>query len=252
MHLRNLLVIHEFETMRKILKKYILSELNDVNVFGTTPGDEGLQKLQEEQFEAVICHKDMAQIELITFYQQMQTTLLNEETPLIVITSTDTEENIEKLTEQGIEHILISPFTSAQLVAKIDAVCSPKKRRIHERVHIPDTTALIHLEEGDIEVKVINLSMAGLFCDIVSPKQYFELLKMNDITIQFPSLYKNALVENIRCRFARINVIKWGTGDIPEYLRIAWVITELPDQSRETLEEILEEARSRLRSPFRA
>ena len=242
MRMRKILIIHEARTTLSILKTYVISELNDAVVVEASSAAEGIEKLKESEFDVVVCGKTFREMDGISIYKEMCECENNKETPFVIITSSGSDKNIKELTDQGIEHYLISPFTPLELREIINVVCDPRKWRIHDRISVPDTKAVIHLNNDNVEADVINISMSGVLCDLICEKSYNELLNSTHITVNSPDKYDGAQIKILWCKIFRVNVLDWNTvyfpQCIPNHIRVIWQIVQISDEDKKVFENI--------------
>ena len=246
MSMRNLLIVHGSGTTRNRLKSYILSELDDIAISEVSSSQEAIQKCQEEKFELVLCGKELPDLNGLALYKKIHTLSINKEVAFILVTSTNTAENIKELLEHGITHYLVFPFTSKELRDKINSVCDPRRWRTYERIYIPDTQAIIHTKYDEIEANIINISINGVACDFVYSSEHSNLLGSTHITIKFPAEYNSVQVSNLPCKFLRLNVLTWKPDGTPERVHAAWGILGLSIQEKKIMEQIFEESKKGL------
>ncbi|HHT9108224.1 MAG TPA: response regulator [Candidatus Wunengus sp. YC64] len=243
MGMRNLLLVHGSGTTRSRLKSYILSELDDITISEVSSSQEAIQKCREQKFELVLCGKELPDLNGLALYKKIQTLPINKEVSFILVTSTNTAENIKELLEQGITHYLVFPFTSKELRDKINSACDPRRWRAYERIHIPDAKAIIHTKYDDIEADIINISINGVACDFIYTSEHANLMGGTRITIKFPAEYNNVQVDNLPCRFLRLNALTWKPDGTPERIHAAWGILGFSIQGKKIMEQIFEESK---------
>ena len=190
------------------------------------------KKCQEQKFELVLCGKELPDLNGLALYKKIQTPPINKEVAFILVTTTNTAENIKEILEQGITHYLVFPFTSIELRDKINLACDPRKWRAYERIHIPDAQAIIHTEDDEIEVNIINISINGVACNFVYSSDHPNLLGSTHITLKFSAEYNNVQVSNLPCRFLRLNILTWKPDGTPERVHAAWGILGLSIQEK--------------------
>ncbi len=244
MKLRKILIIHGSRSVRRLLKTYIVSELTDVLIFEAETPEDGAQQLQDQKFEVVICGKISNELGKTFIHKTIEETGANKDTPIIILTSTCSVENIDELIKDGVKHYLVIPFSQFELRDKINEVCEPRSWREHDRVSIPDTKAIIHMDNGDVEVDVINLSESGILCDIESTEQYGDLLNSAHITVKFSAKYGGAMVKILWCKLFRAIVLKWNEDYFPKcspgHMRVVWQIIKISDHDKKVIKGISE------------
>ena len=246
MGMRNLLIVHGSEITRNCLESYILSELDDIAISEVSSSREAIQTCQEQKFELVLCGKELPDLNGLALYKKIQTLPINKEVAFILVTSTNTAENIKEILEHGIIHYLVFPFTSKELRDTINLACDPRRLRAYERIHIPDAQAIIHTEDGEIEANIINISINGVACNFVYSSEHSNLLGSTHITIKFPAEYNSVQVSNLPCRFLQLNVLTWKPDGTPERVHTTWGILGLSIQEKKIMEQIFEESKKGL------
>jgi CheY-like chemotaxis protein len=242
--MRNLLIIHESQTVRELLKRYIFSELNDTYVSDAASSEVAVQKLQSRKFDVVICGNKMAGIDGPRLYKKTRDFFqANRETPFIILLQKKAGENLDELNRQGVEHVLVSPFTAEEFRAKIDHVCNPRNLRVHDRISIPDTKAVVRWEGSEVEAKMVNISVDGILCDVACSGNYGELLKGAYISLSFPPQYSNVQINNLFCKVLRLGVLAHDANHLPTNLRVVWQFVAVMPLERKALEQVIEKAR---------
>ncbi|MBI5186751.1 MAG: response regulator [Nitrospinae bacterium] len=243
--MRKIMIVHEFRGLRNLLKGYISTEVPDVLTMDVSSTQEALQRLKEEKFDLAICGNKMQGMDGPALYQKIREFPLNTDTPFLVLTSSLSEEVLHEFAAHGIQHYMITPFTAKELAARINALSNPVKKRVHDRISIPDTKAFISIDGRRVEAKVVNISAGGVLCDMEFSEEYIvRLMKTPNISIELPAEYANIEIGNIPCKFLRLNVLTSTGGNLPEQIRIGWQFMEMPDNKKKIFEGIFEKARA--------
>lgn len=242
--MRSLLIIHESPTVRELLRRYIFSELNDTYVFEAATSEAAVHKLQGRKFDVVICGNKMAGMDGPSLYKKTRSFFqANRETPFIILGQKKAGETLDELTRQGIEHVLVSPFTPAEFRAKINHVCNPRSLRVHDRISIPDTQAVVRWEGREVEAKVVNISVEGILCDFACSGSYGELLKGANISVIFPPPYGNARIDNLFGKVLHLSVLAYDQNHLPTQLRVVWQFVAVMPPERKALDQVIDKAR---------
>lgn len=242
--MRNLLTINDSRTMRLLLKKYILSELTDIQIFEAVSAGEGLKKLELDKFDVVVCGNKMHEGDGPAIYKKMLEFPANRETPFIILTSDSAGGHLEELQTQGSVHYFKTPFSAQEFASKINAACNPRAKRSSDRVNIPDAKAIIHFEGQDVESQVVNVSSGGILVDMICSEEYGpNLLKSVKITIELPNEYSDLRIPGIGCRILHLTVTAFDEQYFPSKVRIGWQFVEISEQKVIALEEAFKMAR---------
>jgi len=241
-----MLIIHEFGVMRRIVYRNVLAEFDDVEVETAASAQEGLEFLGQSKFDVVISAMEMEGLDGIGLYQEMRKGSLNRETPFIIITSTDTPEQRQRMANSGVENFLFLPFTPLELREMVSGLTDPREMRTTPRFSIPGTTADITFKGGQIEAKVINISLGGVLCELTLYEEDCNFFEPVFIELLFPADYGEAKATGIEARLVRVNVTAWKEDKSAEKLRAAWSFADIPKAAKSTIGMALDRARQEL------
>ncbi len=239
--MRKILIVNESQVVRTLLRRYLLSELNDVFIFEADSSNAAIRCLYKEEYEAVVCANQMQDFDGPEIQAKAHRTPLNKNTPFIIITSSDKSEVVGDLVKRGVEHYLISPFTPEQLGAKLNSLCNPRQLRAHTRVCIPGTTAAIKLGGTEVTAKVVNISPNGILCDMYWPREVSQLFDKQAIEVVFPAEYGGVALEGVQCKFLRLSALTYNDKLGLASVRAVWQFIDLPKKSKKTLGTIFEQ-----------
>lgn len=246
MSLRTLLIVHEEGALQRLLKSYILAEMDDVAVAEAFSYKQAMEMLEHQSFVTVICSGTISGKESRDVQEKMKTFPKNASTPLIFVSYNKDKTSMEYLTKPGTEHSLVFPFSPQELSTKINLVSAVSTRRISERVYVIDSTAILHLGMRELEVGVLNMSFGGVLCDYGYKPEYSDVFNVTSISLYFPEMYNHAALAQIPCRMLYTNVLSWGPSNIPKYVRTAFEFSPLSRGYRNVLNKIFESAQNEL------
>ena len=218
-----------------------MSELSDGVVSEATDINEGERILESKKFDVIICGKQILENGSGSIISKIRTT--NRNCPVILVTSESSQKKLNELKAIGINYVLNSPFNSVQLRSIILDACDLRTRRAHQRINIPGTQVIAHLDHNDFSGEVINISESGILCDFLGKNIDSELLNSTHISVVFPSSFKNIGIRNISCKLLRLNVLAWNDDLYPEclpnHVRVVWQIVSMSFEDKKKLADIL-------------
>ena len=226
MKYRVILLVHDSSLIRKLLKGYISSELDDVKIIEAKYMHEVEQILNSQKIDIVLSGNKMKEFESSFVFNVKNNSLLNSETPLVILTSTRSDSNIEELKKNGIEHYVFPPHSSSGLISKINELYDPRKLRSEPRFFIPGTSALIHMENSDLKTKVINISQKAVRCELKLNEINDTILKANYISLQFPEEYGNIIIEDIWSKILNIKILNWNKDLTAKTFQAIWLFED--------------------------
>ncbi|MEA3221954.1 MAG: response regulator [Thermodesulfobacteriota bacterium] len=118
-----ILVIDDFSTMRKIVKG-ILRQLNFNNIVEADDGSTGLNVLQNEQVDLIICDWNMPKVTGLELLKVIRADDALREIPFLMVTAEAKQENIVEAVKAGVNNYVVKPFTSEILDKKIKQIFS--------------------------------------------------------------------------------------------------------------------------------
>lgn len=120
------LVIDDFATMRKIIKK-VLNELGYTNVTEADDGATAWPIIQEahtkgEPFQFIISDWNMPQMQGIALLKHCRTDPRFKDLPFMLVTAESEQKQILEAAKAGVSNYVVKPFNSATLKQKLEQV----------------------------------------------------------------------------------------------------------------------------------
>ncbi|MCD6569698.1 MAG: chemotaxis response regulator CheY [Deltaproteobacteria bacterium] len=125
-HNMKILVIDDFSTMRRIVKN-ILRQLNFNNVLEADDGTTGLDILQNEQIDFIVCDWNMPKMTGLELLKIVRADDALKDIPFLLVTAEAKQENIVEAVKSGASNYIVKPFTAETLKKKIDQIFSKSK-----------------------------------------------------------------------------------------------------------------------------
>lgn len=238
--LRNILLIHETKMIRTVIRSYILSEMSDVAIEEFSSAQKSVKAFDNTHYDIVFAGRKMKAMDCITLISHMRNSTMNEATPFVIVSSGEMSEEIQGELEEGRDFYLTMPFKPNHLSDLIDKLSDPRRLRKHQRVSIAGTLAQLHLENGDVEGDIVNISKGGILCDVINREGYNDLLRDLNMSLLFPMRHDHAVIRDIWCKLLRIVVLTWGHNNYPDRLRIVWEFVSMDDNERNKLNNLID------------
>ncbi len=120
------LVIDDFATMRKIIKK-VLNELGYTNVQEADDGATAWPKIQEEHakgepFQFIISDWNMPLMQGIALLKHCRTDPRFKDLPFMLVTAESEQKQILEAAKAGVSNYVVKPFNSVTLKQKLEQV----------------------------------------------------------------------------------------------------------------------------------
>lgn len=246
MRRRKVLVIHHSPTIQKVIKRYLLSELTDIDLTEAQRAEDGNELIHEKAFDVIICGKEIKEIDGLELFERARASSVNGKAPFVLITSDSRLESLERIRANGVKHVLVIPFSARALGEKVQTLCNPRRWRKYDRVCMMGLHASFHVNGGDLLGEVVNVSCGGLLCDLEATDRVYELLKNPDICLHIPTEYGGGVLE-AESQFVRLSVLDWKTPHKPSRYRTAWSFRHIDGESFNQLQEAIDRAQSTMK-----
>lgn len=246
---RTVLVIHKSVETRQLLRRFVYSELSDVEMHEADALSTALDCLDNQRYDAIVCEQKPAGAELAACREA----LLEKAPalPFLVLVSSTGEEDLAALRACEDVDTLVTPFSSLDFAHRINELCDPKIRREHERVFVPGTRATFSVVGDDQEASVINMSRGGILTSMPFFADFASLFGCTTISMTFPAEATEEGSEktlSVWAEFVRMIVIGGADGQAPKHLRTSWRFLDIEEEDRAVFNSILRRARDELSS----
>ncbi|MBI5897132.1 MAG: response regulator [Desulfobacterales bacterium] len=242
MRIRQILLVHPNRSTRALIKKYIFSELSDVEFFECDNGCSALADLNMNPFDVVIVTTRLIDMPAIELKSKLAETAHNEMTPFIILSEDENGDDRQRLQQLGFQHVVALRVRPAGLIEKINEVCDPRMWRKDKRFYIPKTDVLIDVQGHSMEASLINISRGGILLELITYSP--ELLMASDlrVTLRVSEGDEARTVSDLACRLLRLNITEWQPNSCPAAMRVTFVFNELAKAQTAAMEELLRSA----------
>jgi DNA-binding response OmpR family regulator len=243
MRIRKLLLIHPSRSIRALIKKYIFSELSDIEVNEADSGQQALDQTRQKNYDVIIAAEQLKDTKLKQFKTDLETTAPNGHTPLIIISESESVHARNHLVQQGFDRVVQIRLRPADLIAKINAVCNPRQWRKDARYHIPNASVMVLSSGHRNPAALINISKGGVLVEMDTDTPSTLLLGELCLELNIPIPGSTAVVKDLKAKLLRIEAVAWTSNYVPKTLRGTFVFTDLKSEARGKLEELMQMAK---------
>ena len=242
MRFRQILLVHPNRSTRALIKKYIFSELSDVEFFECENGCNALGELNVNPFDVVIVTTRLIDMPAPELKSKLAESPHNEMTPFIILSEEENGDDQQRLHELGFKHVVALRVRPAELIEKINEVCDPRMWRKDKRFYIPKTDVRIDVQGNSMGASLINISRGGILLELLTYSP--ELLMAGDlrVTLQIPDGNGSRALSDLACRLLRVNVTEWQPNACPAAMRVTFVFHELAKEQTTAMGELLRSA----------
>jgi len=121
----NILVVDDFATMRRIVRK-ALKQLGYNHIFEADDGTSALEVLKKEKIQFIISDWNMPQMPGIELLKTVRSTEEWKSLPFLMVTAEGQREYVLEAVKQKVSNYIVKPFTPEVLREKINKILETK------------------------------------------------------------------------------------------------------------------------------
>jgi DNA-binding response OmpR family regulator len=243
MRVRKLLLIHPTRSTRGLIKKYIFSELGDIEISEAQGGSEAVSAAKTEHFDVIIAADELKDISIAEFRHELLAKEPDNALPLIIISESESPRVRNELVEQGFDRVVQIRLRPSDLIHKINAVCDPRTWRKDARYHLANVEATIEAKDRQAEAKLINISKGGILVELTCEQPSLLMGDQIRIGLTVGINEGQGNIDGLTARLSRIEVLGWESTGKPNHMRATFIFTDLPEGPKGKLDELLKMAR---------
>lgn len=244
MRIRTLLLVHPARSTRGLIKKYILSELSDIDIFESQGGSDAVSIALGKRYDVIIAADELKDMSVSEFKAGLGSVYTDGDIPLIIISESESVHVRNELVEQGFDRVVQIRIRPSDLIHKINAVCNPRTWRKDARYHLPDVSAQIGVDGRCVGVKLINISRGGLLVELDCEQPQLLMSEQIQIALTFPIQESRFRIDGLMARLSRIEVLDWHPAGQPRQMRVTFIFYNLSEGSKRKLDELLQMAKT--------
>jgi CheY-like chemotaxis protein len=242
MRVRKLLLVHPIRSTRGLVKKYIFSELSDIEISEAQSGSEAASALKAGSFNVIIATTELKDMSLAEFRRGLLTAMPNGALPLIVISESESLHARNQLVEQGFDRVVQIRLRPSDLIHTINAVCDPRTWRKDTRYHLTNVNAVIEAQDRHAEATLINISKGGILVELACEQPALLMGGQIRIGLSIDLNDGHGTIDGLTARLSRIEVLDWESAGKPNRMRATFIFVDLPDGPKGKLDELLKMA----------
>ena len=243
MRIRKLLLIHPKRSIRGLIRKYVYSELSDIEICEAESGCKALEQMVSHSFDVVVATdglKDLSAIELKTRQLCIAT---NACTPFIIMSEDESDLMPDELLQQGFDHVVQIRVRPSDLIHKINRLCNPRDWRRDTRYHIPGLAVTLDLQHIRVEAFPINISKGGILVEMAIERPEHLMTSPVHISLRLPPAKGVADIKDLKAKVLRLESIRWKSDLSPAAMRATFIFCDLAHTQSHELETFLQMGR---------
>lgn len=239
MDYREILIVHPDQNVRSLIEGYLHSEFEDMLVAEVDSSEEAENLLSERRFDLILGSSSLPDALGVQFYVRARRSMMNAETPFIMVIDVGSNEPASRFFQHGIEHVLHLPFSSDALHKKVRALTNPRAKRKLPRYSFPGIRVIVKEGKNEYEGPAVNLSQNSILSEMDCSQGFPNLLSSSTMDLSFPEELGGMTIEGITCRLSRVRVLEWDDFNQPQKARVAWAFVALEGRYARDLDQAL-------------
>ncbi len=235
---RQILVVDQSISMRRIIRTMILAEVNDAVVTESHDVVEAMGRLQARNFHVVLFSRESSTPEWLEFVRQRGTVGADQErTAFILFTSSKQKKLAEEFRTHGVKEQVTVPCSPHQLGETINRVCSIFTLRSGRRYSLPGAVAILEQGAGSTIAELINFSDGGMLCELREVGAYLWSAPAM-VTLNLPLDSEEFVATGLFSVTTRLTVSESHPDHTPKRVRIAFRFLTVPAATKKTLDKV--------------
>ncbi|MDY6847686.1 MAG: hypothetical protein SV239_00940 [Thermodesulfobacteriota bacterium] len=238
---RQFLVINHSSTLRKIVRTQIRANLNDAVVLEAEQADEALRMIRDRQCHMALFLWDQALPQDPELLQKLAELPEDQRVPTLVMTTDVRGETLDRFRQAGINEHLPFPCLSETLAETLNRICNPVSLRRDKRYAFSHANFLLEQRGHAFEGTLVNASLGGLLGEMPYSDNFnWSLPATASINLAVDG--DSYIAPHLYCAVVQVSVIRRYPDFSPKMLRISFNFLQIPETSRQTLEQAFERA----------
>ena len=159
-----ILLVEDDDKIREIMCEYFTAKSNgNINIVGASTGEEGLELIQNSEFDIVLLDVMLPGIDGFTMCRRIRKTM---DVPIIFLTAKTSEEDRLYGYEIGCDDYVCKPFSFAELFAKVNVLLKRANKTNEGNI----------ITCGSISLNTVSLELKVNGEEIELPPKEFEIL----------------------------------------------------------------------------
>lgn len=244
MRVRKILLVHPVRSTRGLIKKYIFSELGDIEILEAQSGEEAVLMRSTTDFDVILVADQLKDMRIAEVKQAFDNSQGSYPVPLIIISESESAQVRNELVEQGFDRVVQIRLRPSDLIQKINAVCDPRSWRKDTRYHLPNVRVQIEVQAQLIDAKLINISRGGILVELACDQPGLLMGEKIQLTLVVPEDDGLGNIDGLTARLSRIEVLDWHTVGSPSGMRATFIFSGLQPGLQSKLDELLHMAKT--------
>ncbi len=240
---RNFLLLDDSPCMRKILRRKILANLNDTQVFEASDSQQALQILAEKPCHLIVYSWHITDCGALPFLRMLRNDPKLSEIPVLLLSSDREERPAAALLKAGASECLYLPASTRALTEAINRVCNPISLRKNKRYNLSMATAVLEQKRLRLTAEIINISLGGMLCELEwSDELQCGAPLMARVEVDLEGGMRSA--GSLHAKIVNLRMTESNPDHTFSRVRLALAFIHVPSEARESLEAIFEIADS--------
>jgi len=232
---RQILIVDQSASMRRIIKTMILAEVNDAEVAEAQDVVEALARLKDCSYNLVLFSRESSTDQWLDFMRKRGATNGQGKTGFVLFTSSRQKKAIDQFKAHGVKEHLVIPCSPHELGELINRVCSVFTLRSGRRYSLSSATAILEQGANSVTAELINFSDGGILCELAQIGSY-NWAAPAMVTLNLPLNGDNCVATGLFSVTTRLSVSESYADHTPKRIRVSFRFLAIPAETRKALD----------------
>lgn len=239
---KNFLIVTESKFVQKIVQNYVATEVDAALVTAASSAEEAAVLIDERKWDIIVSAMEIARLDGIGLRDYARKSRLNEHAPFVIMTSTNTPKQRERLAGNHVKYYLMAPFSKDELSRVVKFAINDREKRACARYSIPGATAVLYQRRNEVSARIVNISLNGVLLEMACAGNHAACLEDLSMDFLFPAEFGKARANDVSATLVRLEVVSRREGLGPELVLCARTFLNLPGPAKDVLEKVFEQA----------
>lgn len=235
---RQILIVDQSTSMRRIIKTMILAEVNDADVAESQDVAEAMDRLEGRNFHVVLFSRESSTREWLEFMRKRSAETGPERaTAFVLFTSSRQKKVVEEFKAYGVKEHMVIPCSPHALGELINRVCSVFTLRSGRRYSLPGAVATLEQGASVTTAELVNFSDGGMLCELTRVGSYHWSAPAM-VTLNLPLDGEQPMAIGLFSVATRLTIAESYADHTPKRFRIAFRFLTMPAEAKKVLDRV--------------
>lgn len=232
---RQILIVDQSNSMRRIIKNMIIAEVNDAEISESHDVGEARERLKTRDFHLVLFSRESSSQDWLDLIKKRRETAGMEKPAFVLFTSSKQKGVYEEFVPYGVKEHITIPCSPHELGEIVNRACSVFALRSGRRYSLPAATAILEQGASSVTAELVNFSEGGMLCELTRVEAY-SWSAPTMVTLNLPFENEKVVATGLFSTTTRLSISESFADHTPKRVRIAFRFITVPSETKRALD----------------